>query len=366
LVVNSERRKEMAAGIPQKMKAAVLHDWNDIWYEDVETPHYSPDEALCRVRGCGICGTDAHIIKGDFKGVWPPRLPFIMGHEWYGEVAALGSRVEGLSLGQRVIGEVQKGCGICVRCREGRYHLCMNASYADRGYKLYGHTTNGAYAEYIAVIGTNLHPMPHNLSIEEGVSACNVGIGIEAVRRGHIDVGDDVVIIGVGLLGLIILQLAKIAGAGRTIAVGRGYRLNIAGELGADEKVDRMQCNVVKRVRELTDGDGADVVFEVAGSEEATKQALDCVRKGGRVTLTGISAKKNIPFDTSRIVLDEIDVVGARGAPNALPESIKLLESGRINVKPLVTHQLPLSEVQRGMEIFTERLENVIRVALIP
>jgi L-iditol 2-dehydrogenase len=242
----------------------------------------------------------------------------------------------------------------------------MNAGYTDRGYKLYGHTTNGAYAEYISVNGTNLHPMPPNLGIEEGVSACNVGIGIETVRRGRIDVGDDVVVIGVGLLGLIVLQLAKIAGAGRTIAVGRGHRLKIAGELGADEKVDRMKHDVVKRVKELTDGNGADVVFEVAGAEESTRQSLDCVRKGGRVTLTGIAADKNIPFDTSRIVLDEIDVVGARGAPNAIPASIRLLASGRINVQPLVTHQLPLSEIHRGMEIFTKRQENVIRVALIP
>ncbi len=108
------------------------------------------------------------------------------------------------------------------------------------------------------------------------------------------------------------------------------------------------------------------MVIECAGAEEAVRHSLDCVRRGGRVVLAGVSGKKGVPLDTDRIVLDEIEVIGSRGAPNALPESIKLLASGRVNVKPLVTHKLPLSEVQRGMEIFTKRLENVIRVALIP
>jgi len=356
----------MAQSIPPKMKAAVLHNWNDLRYEDFETPQYGPDEVLCRVRGCGICGTDLHIMKGDFKGVFPPNFPFIMGHEWFGEVVALGSIVEGLEVGQRVIGEPQKGCGVCARCMEGRYHLCMNAPHAEKGYRLYGHNSNGAYAEYMAVVGTCLHPMPDNLGIEEGVSACNVGIGVEAVRRACINMGDDVVIIGVGLLGLIILQLAKISGAGRVIALGRGHRLKIAGDLGADERVDRTQCDVVERIKELTGGYGAHVVIECAGSNEAVQKALDCVRKGGRVVLAGISGEKNTPLNTDRIVFDEIDMVGTRGAPNALPQSIALLASNRINVKPLVTHQLPLSEVHKGMEIFEKRLGDGIRVALIP
>ena len=358
----------MSKSIPPKMKAAVLHGWNDLRYEDFETPEYGPDEALCRVRGCGICGTDPHLVKGDLKGVFPPHFPFIIGHEWYGEVVALGSEVKGLSMGQSVIGEPQKGCGACARCMEGRYHLCMNAPHAEKGYRLYGHNSNGAYAEYMAVVGRCLHPMPDNLGMEEGVSACNVGIGIEAIRRACIDVGDDVVIIGVGLLGLIVLQLAKICGAGRIIAVGRGHRLEIAGELGVEEKVDRSQCDVVERIKELTSGVGADVVIECAGTEQAVQQSLDCVRKGGRLALAGFSGrgKEGIALHTDRIVFDEIDVIGTRGAPNALAQAIKLLASGRINAKPLVTHKLPLSEVQRGMEIFTNRMENVIRVALIP
>ena len=356
----------MTSGIPQRMKAAVLHGWNDLRYGEVDTPSIGPEEVLCRVSACGICMTDVHIVKGNFKGVFPPQFPFILGHEWFGKIAALGSRVDGFSLGQRVVGEPQKGCGVCPRCKEGRYHLCLYASQPDKGYKLYGHTANGAYAEYVAVHGTTIHPMPDHLGVEEGVSACNVGIGLEAVRRARIDVGDTVAVIGVGLLGLIILQLAKVAGAVRTMAVGRGYRLKVAGELGADEKVDRTQGDVVKRIKELTGGTGADVVIECAGAEEAVRQSLDCVRRGGRVVLAGVSSSKGVLLDTNRIALDEIEVVGSRGAPNALPESIGLLASGRIHVKPLVTHQLPLSEAQRGMEIFSNRLENVIRVALIP
>ncbi len=364
-MTNTEGRK-MGSDIPKKMKAVVLHGWNDLRYGDYGTPQCEPEEALCRVSACGICGTDPHLIKGDFKGVFPPKFPFIVGHEWYGEVVAVGSEVQGLSIGQRVIGEPQRGCGTCVRCMEGRYHLCVNAPHADKGYKLYGHNVNGAYAEYVTVVGTNLHPMPDHLGLEEGVSACNVGIGIEAVRRARIDIGDDVVIIGVGLLGLIVLQLAKISGAARTIAVGRSHRLAMAGELGVDEEVDRMQYEATSRVKDLTGGKGADVVIECAGTQEAVLHAMSCVRKGGRVVLAGLSDKRGIPLDTNQIVLDEIEVVGSRGAPNALPEAIRLLATGRINVRRLVTHKLPLSQVNRGLEIFENRLENVIRVALIP
>ncbi len=348
-----------------KMKAAVLYGWNDLRYGDFDIPEVGPDEVLCRVRGCGICGTDPHIMKGDFKGVFPPQFPFIMGHEWYGEVATAGSKVREVTIGQRVIGEVQKGCGSCARCLEGRYHLCMNALDPGKGYRLYGHNFQGAYAEYIAVNATNLHPMPDHIGMEEGVSAQNVAIGIHTVRRGSVDLGDEVVVIGLGLYGLIVVQLAKIAGAARVIVVGRGYRLETAKKMGADELVDRTAGNVVDRVKELTKG-GADVAFECAGAPEAVQLALDCVRRGGRVVVGGLSGKKVPELDTDRMCLDELEVVGSRGGPNALPEAIKLMASGRINVKPLVTHQLPLSEVDKGMHIFTNRLENVIRVALIP
>lgn len=348
------------------MKAAVLYDWNDLRYVDFPIPRYESDEVLCRVRGCGICGTDVHIMNGKFKGVFPPRFPFIMGHEWYGDVVAMGNKVQGVSIGTRVIGEVQKGCGVCARCLEGRYHLCMNAPDPNKGYRLYGHNFYGAYAEYISVNATNLHPMPDNIGLEEGVSAQNVAIGIQTVRRGSIDVGDDVVVIGLGLYGLLVLLLAKISGAARVIAIGRGYRLQMAGELGADVLVDRTTEKVTERVKDLTDGVGGDVVFECAGAPEAVQQALDCVRRGGRVVVGGLSGKKVPELDTDRMCLDELEVVGSRGGPNALPEAIKLMASGRINVKPLVTHQLPLSEVDKGMHIFTNRLENVIRVALIP
>ncbi|MBW2207784.1 MAG: alcohol dehydrogenase catalytic domain-containing protein [Deltaproteobacteria bacterium] len=355
----------MTLQIPDTMKAVVLHDWNDLRYEDVETPHYGPDEVLCRVLGCGICATDIHMVKGDFEGLYPPALPFILGHEWFGEVAAMGDRVDKFSIGDRVIGEPQKGCGTCARCLEGRYHLCMNSTRPDKGYKLYGHNVNGAYAEYVSAVEATLYPMPDNLGLEEGVSACNVGIGTEAVRRGRVKLGDDVLVIGVGLLGMIVLQLAKISGAGRVIAVGRGHRLEVAGKLGADILVDRSQADTVKQVMDITGGLGVDVVFECAGAQEAVEQSMDCVRRGGRVLLAGLS-RKMIPMDADRIVLDEIEVIGSRGAPNAVRESITLLAGGRINVKPLVTHQLPLSEAARGMEIFEKRLEDVIRVALIP
>lgn len=357
----------MATTIPRKMRAAVLCGWNDLRYMETNTPEFGQKEALCRVTACGICGTDPHILKGDFKGVFPPSFPFVMGHEWFGEVVALGDKVQGFSIGELVVAEPQNGCGSCKFCREGRYHLCMAAPRPDKGYKLYGHNVNGAYAEYIAVDALSLHNMPDSLGLEEGVSACNVGIGVNGVRRGRIGAGDRVAVVGAGLLGLIVLQLAKVMGASRTVAVDvNPHRLAIAADLGADSTLEPGRCDVVHEVKSLTDGEGADVVFECSGAEGSLQHSLDCTRRGGRLVLMGMREAPTSLQVTNRVTLDEIEIVGARGSPNAMAQSLRFLSAGRVNVRPLVTHRIPLSEVNRGMEIFTRQEDNAIRVALIP
>lgn len=350
--------------IPTTMRAAVTRDWNDIRLEEVPVPELEPGEVLVRVGACGICGTDLKIVSGVYKGSWPPALPFIQGHEWGGTVAALGEGVTGLQVGDRVAAENHKGCGTCRMCRQGRYNLCEVARTKGRAYKLYGHSAPGAFADYAARPATLLHPIPDNVSFEESTIINQGALGLHASRRCHIDPGDTVAVIGPGLVGMITLQLAQAVGATRVIVAGRGPRLDLARELGADEVVDYTAGDPAEVIRELTGGRGADCVFECAGTPAAVVTALNSVRRGGRIALVGMTGNKPVELNTDRLALDEIDVFGVRSSPNAYPELINLIAAGKVNVRKLVSRVYPLEQINAAFEAFRNREGGAIRMVI--
>ena len=221
--------------LPKTMKAAVTHEANDIRMEEVPLPDHEPDDVLVRVEMCGICGTDLHILSGHMRPLWPPHYPFIQGHEWCGTVAALGRNVKrDLKVGDRVIAEPTIGCGQCARCIRGDYHICEAAGKdIEGGYRLLGHTFNGAFSEYGVAPPNNLHRIPDSMSWQEGVIVNQVVIAMHALDRGgRVEPTDKVAITGPGLLGLCVLELAKHYGASKTYITGRGPRLEVAKELG--------------------------------------------------------------------------------------------------------------------------------------
>jgi L-iditol 2-dehydrogenase len=175
-----------------------------------------------------------------------------------------------------------------------------------------------------------------------------------------------VAVIGPGLVGLITLQLARAVGADRVIVVGRGPRLDLARELGADVTIDYTDGDVVKQIREATDGIGADCAFECAGTPAAIDSALRSVRRGGRVALVGMTGNKPVELNTDRIPLDEIDVYGVRSSPNAYPELIKLIAAGKINVRKLVSRVYPLEEINDAFDAFRKREGGAIRMVIQP
>jgi len=352
------------ADIPGTMRAAVTRDWNDIQIEDVPVPVLDPGEVLVSVGACGICGTDLKIVAGVYKGSWPPALPFIQGHEWAGTVAALGEGVTGLQVGDRVAAENHKGCGACANCRRGRYNLCEVARSKGKAYKLYGHSAQGAFAEYAARPAGLLHKLPDAVSFEEGTIVNQGALGLHAIRRCRIEPGDTVAVIGPGLVGLITVQLAKAVGATRVIVAGRGPRLDLARELGADDVVDISTTDTVEGIRALTDGHGADCAFECAGAPEAVIASINCVKRGGRVALVGLTGNKNVAFNTDRIALDEVDVFGVRSSPNAYPELINLIAARKVNVKKLVSRVYPLEQINAAFDAFRKREGGAIRMVI--
>jgi len=350
--------------LPSTMRAAVTRNWNEICVEEVPVPTLEQGEVLVRVGACGICGTDLKIVAGVYKGSWPPSLPFIQGHEWVGTVAALGDGVTGLQVGDRVAAENHKGCGTCANCRRGRYNLCEVARSKGKAYKLYGHSAQGAFAEYAARPATFMHKLPDAVSFEEGTIVNQGALGLHAIRRCRIEPGDTVAVIGPGLVGLITVQLAKAVGATRVIVAGRGPRLELAKELGADDVVDITGTEATEGIRALTGGRGADCAFECAGAPESVVTSINCVKRGGRVALVGLTGNKEVSFNTDRIALDEMDVFGVRSSPNAYPELINLIAAGKVKVRRLISRLYPLEEINEAFEAFRQREGGAIRMVI--
>jgi len=347
------------------MRALVVVAPNDFAVRDVERPRPRRYEVLCRVRATAICGTDPHIIRGEYPGFWPKEWPLTPGHEWCGEIVELGDGAAqlGWEVGTRVAGTSHAPCGYCARCIEGRYNICENFGIEDL-HAQYGHNAPGAYAEYVVHSVRSVFAVPDVLSDEEAAMLDPAAIALHTVLRGGQRPGDAVVVVGPGVMGLLVGECARALGAGRVLVVGRGARLRKARELG-HEIVDFTRGDPVAAVRAATGGSGADVAIECSGAPEAVGQSVEMVRKGGRVAVVGIPlADAQLPMP--RTVLDEVDVVGVRALAGEMPRAIALAASGRIRLSELITHRFALESFADAYATFTERRDGALKVIVQP
>jgi L-iditol 2-dehydrogenase len=347
------------------VRALVVHQPNDFSVDDVGRPSPGPNEVLCRVSAIAICGTDPHIIAGDFPGFWPKDFPFVPGHEWCGEVVELGPGAAelGWRIGTRVAGTSHAGCGFCRLCVEGRYNLCEN--YGDeRLHRQYGHYTQGAYADFVVHSVKSVFAVPEELGDEEAAMLDPLSIALHTVKRGGQAPGDTVAVVGPGVMGLLVAECARALGAGRVLVVGRGARLEKAGELG-HETVDFTAEEPVEAIRERTGGRGADVALECSGDPEAVGRCVEMVRKGGRVAVIGIPLEP-APVPLRRLVLDEIEVAGVRANAGEMPEAIALAAAGRVRLGELITHRFALDDFADAYRVFTERIDGALKVIVRP
>jgi len=299
--------------MPDTMQALVVLEPNRLEIQEVPVPVPGPNEVLARVRAVSICGTDAHLIHGDYPGFWPPAFPFTPGHEWSGEIAALGPGAErfGWQVGDRVAGTSHDACGVCQKCVEGRYNLCEN--YGREGlHRQYGHNVQGADATYVLHGVKCIFRLPDSLSFEDGALIDPASIALHVANRGNVSPGDTVAITGAGAIGLLSGDAARSPDAGRVIVVGRGARLAKAAALGF-EVVDTAAGNPVGAVRAMTDGLGADVVLECAGVPATVQWALGMLRRGGRCAAVGIPTV-GVEIAMQKLVLDELELVGSRAS----------------------------------------------------
>lgn len=347
------------------MDALVVHEPSRFSIEDVPRPAPGANEVLCKVRAVAICGTDPHIIEGDYPGFWPKGFPFVPGHEWSGEVVEVGPGAEafGWTPGMRVAGTSHAGCGVCRQCVTGRYNLCEN--YGDeRVHRQYGHYSQGSYAHYVVHSIKSVFPIPDSLGWDEAAMLDPTSIALHTVKRGGQSPGDTVVVVGPGVMGLLVAECAWALGAGRVVVVGRGQRLARAAELGS-VIVDFTLEDPVVAVRELTDGLGAEVALECSGDPDAVGQCADMLRRGGRVAVIGIPLEDaRIPLQ--KIVLNELEIVGVRAAAGEMPEAIALVAAGKIRLPELITHRFPLRDFAEAYRTFTERRGGALKVIVYP
>jgi L-iditol 2-dehydrogenase len=298
----------------------------------VDLPQPSPGsgEVRLRVKACGICGSDLHGMDGSSGRRIPP---LVMGHEASGEVDVVGEGVTAWKPGDRVTFDSTVWCGECGYCREGRVNLCDSRQVV--GVACAEFRRDGAFAEYVTVPQRILHRLPDALSFEEAAFAEPVGVALHAVRRAGQVGGSTVLVVGAGLIGLLIVQALKRAGAARVIAVDLDEgRLKLARELGADE---------VFRGGEMPPLLEVDLAMEVVGAASTVDFAIRSVRKGGRVVLVG-NLSPSVPLPLQVVVTRELDVLGSCAIAGEYPEALEAIASGSIRVKPLISASVRLED----------------------
>ena len=342
------------------MLAAVLHDFNDLVLEEVPTPEPGDGEVLVRIRSCGFCATDYKAIKGIRRNVTFPLIP---GHEPSGVVAAVGRGVRHFKEGDEVICQPSGYCGVCRYCREGNTHYCEHA-YTTGGDGP-ENVRPGAFAEYMVTGEECLFHKPDNFSFDaaaltEPLSGAWKGV----VQKSEIRVGDDVVVIGTGGIGLLCLMVAKAAGAGRLIAVdASAYARNNARTIGgATHVIDALSGDVTRQVYDIIP-DGPDLVIEAAGPIAAVKQMVDLRRRGTKWNVFGITTHEKFELDGGHTHFLEGRMDASFGTtPLAMQNAVKLMERGLVDPSLIVSHRFPLEKIHDAVAAMGEKERNKVIV----
>ena len=317
------------------MRAAIIETPGDIRVGNVDDPTPKPGEIVLQVGACGVCGTDLHIADGEFP---PTPYPIIPGHEFAGEVVAAGPGVEAVAGGDRVAVDPSLFCGRCHFCQRGRGNLCQN-------WGAIGDTVDGAFAEYVAVPAANAYTLPENLSYEEAALIEPVSCAVRGMHRLSLSVGDTVLVIGAGTMGLILSQLVLNAGASRiAVAEPNTERLDKADLLGAATGAS---------VAELLEEEplGFDCVIDATGVPAAIEEGLGAVKRGGKFLVFGVAPEEaRVSVSPFRIYNDEITLLGSMAVLHSYPQAVDLVAGGVVYARSLLTGSLALDQYPEALE----------------
>jgi len=341
------------------MKATILRGGGDLRYETVPDPTPGIGEVVVKVHACSICGSDVHAFHGKH-----PRLTFprILGHEFSGEIVALGKGIKHYRIGQRVCCDIDFPCGTCGPCRDGRSNICEKL-------RTMGFDRDGAYAEYALVPDFNLYPLPDSVSYDQASAVQVLGISYHAVaHRVKPQAGEKIAVIGAGPIGLGAAMIAQLMGAAVAIMDILDYRLAMAQKLGISTVIDAKNGDLRERALELTAGRGFDKVVECVGGlqERTVTDAVSMVKRGGQITIIGTFPENKATIPIAYIKDREIDLNFSRGNFQAFAPCLELVGSGKINPDLYISHRFPLSRAEDALKLLEARNVEAHKIVLHP
>lgn len=343
------------------MKSLLLSEYNHLEVTEMPLPAVAPGEVLVRVEACGICGSDVHGYDGSSGRRIPP---IVMGHEAAGTIESVGADVRGFKAGDRVTFDSTVYCGACAFCASGDVNLCDNRQVI--GVSCGDYRRHGAFAEFVVVPQRILYHLPDAVSFSEAAMLEAVSVALHAVRVSEAKGGETALVIGAGMIGLLTLQAARVAGCAQVfISDVDPTRLALARQVGAETTLHASGAELLAAIQKLTNGRGVDIVYEAVGRNETVASAVDCARKGGTVTLVGnITPEVTLPLQ--KVVSRQIRMQGSCASSGEYPQAIELMSRGQIQVKPLITAVAALEEGPSWFERLHAREPNLMKIILTP
>jgi len=339
-----------------RVDAAVLRGVGSLELEIRECVDPGRGEVVVAPRVVGICGSDLHLFREGRIGDSVLERPLVLGHEAAGRVVAVGADVADLREGDRVIVEPGLACGNCCLCRVGRYNLCPNVRFLGIP------PTDGLMAGMVRVPARWVYRLPDSMTDAEGAMIEPFAVGLQAVEEADVQPGQTVAILGAGPIGLMILQAARVRGAGTIVSIDLAERpLEMAKRLGATLTINPRNSDPLAVIRDLTDGMGADVVVEAVGAGPTIRQSFDLVRRGGTVTLVGIASDPTIPINTNRIVRSGLRVHSSFRYAHQHPVAIALAASKRVDLLAPITHHFRFGEAPEAFRFVDQNKNDVIK-----
>ncbi|MGD9091956.1 MAG: alcohol dehydrogenase catalytic domain-containing protein [Anaerolineales bacterium] len=341
--------------MPKTRPMAIVTAPGKIEFQDRPLPTLERDEVQIKVKAVSICGSDLHIYKGAHPAA---PLPVPAGHEIAGEVEKVGADVREVKPGDRVAVEPVITCEQCYFCQRGEYSLCQNISFQYR-------VGQGGFTPHFIAPEKWVHPLPSGLSYSEGALVEPLSVALHAIKKSNLSVGDSCAIFGAGAIGLLLLMLLKTTGGGDVFMVDiQDYRLRKARELGATAVFNNREGNIVEQIIDRSGGLGVDRTFEAVGINLTLVQALQALKKGGMAILLGLFETPEASIPANIFVQKEITLTGSQGYCWDFQGALKLLADKRVDLKPLITHQLPLGQVQDAFDLLTDPQNEAIKVVV--
>jgi L-iditol 2-dehydrogenase len=325
-------------------------------FRNAEIPEPNENQVIVKIGFCGICGSDVHFYQNGQLGNFIIDGDFVLGHEVAGVIVKIGSKVNSLCIGDKVALEPGYACGKCEFCKTGRYNLCPDVIFFATP------PVQGALQEYVAHPADMCFKLPETVTIKEGALVEPLAVGIHAAKQGNVGLGDSVVILGSGCIGLMTLLAAKASGAAKIVVADLYHnRLNIAKELGATHVICVNEEKLEDKIEEILRSQGADVVFETAGALETIKMTPYLTKRGGTIVLVGMSPQNEINYNFSIVMSKEVTIKTVFRYRNVYPLAIAAIESGAIDVKRIVTHEFSFEDSRLAFETVLEKAQEVVK-----